>query len=247
MKYIDVSYAQKEIDWKQVKDHIDGAILRAGYGKNNVDAFFRKNAAECNRLGIPIGAYWFSYAYTPEMARHEAEHMLDAVEPYRMELPLAFDFEYASVQYAAKNGYEITKATATSMVFNFCAAIEAGGYWALYYANPDYLSRFFDASLTQRFGLWLACWPTGKINVEQPPRKCAIWQWGSSEIPGITGKVDTNEAYTDFAKVIREQGINHLQPADAPAPAEWYTLKLPKTAAEELAKKYGGEIERWQE
>lgn len=250
MKYIDVSYAQKDIDWEKVKGNVDGVILRAGYGKGNIDAYFRKNAAECNRLGIPIGAYWFSYAYTVDMAKREAEYMLKAVEPFRMELPLAYDFEYASAEYAEKCGFRVSKLLATSMVFAFCEAIEAGGYWALNYANPDYLSRYYDSSTTQRFGLWLASWPTGKINVDRPPRECAIWQWGSSKVPGINGDVDTNEAYTDFAAVIKQAGINHLTPeretesqSGEKAPV-WYTVKLPKAAAEEIAAKYGGKIER---
>lgn len=244
MKYIDVSYAQKEIDWNKVKGHVDGAILRAGYGQNNIDAWFARNASECNRLGIPCGAYWFSYAYTADMARKEAEYFLAAVKPYRMELPLAYDFEYASTQYAAKKGFTITRQLATSMVFAFCEAIEAGGYWALNYANPDYLSRYFDASTTRRFGLWLAVWPAGNINVEKPPRECAIWQWGSSEIPGINGPVDTNESYTDFAALITSLGLNHLTPAPAPEPEpeKWYTVRLPLKGAKALAKAYGGEV-----
>ena len=47
-------------------------MLRAGYGQGNVDPKFGRNASECERLGIPFGIYWFSYAYTPEMAAKEA-------------------------------------------------------------------------------------------------------------------------------------------------------------------------------
>ena len=43
-------------------------MLRAGYGKGNVDPKFHEYAGECTRLGIPFGVYWFSYAYTEAMA-----------------------------------------------------------------------------------------------------------------------------------------------------------------------------------
>ena len=82
MKYIDVSAHQGEIDWEKVKGSVDGVIIRAGYGKNNIDKYFRRNVSECNRLGIPCGAYWFSYAYTPEMAQAEADYLISAVNPY---------------------------------------------------------------------------------------------------------------------------------------------------------------------
>ena len=240
LKYIDVSSHQKEIDWTKVKGNVDGAILRAGYGKNNKDTFFARNAAECNRLGIPCGAYWFSYAYNPEMAQREAEYLLHAVEPYRMELPLAFDFEYDSVRYANNCGVSVSKTLATEMVYAFCETVEKAGYYCLNYANPDYLNRYFDDSVPLRFGLWLALYPNKIKSLEEPPRKCAMWQWGGSEIPGITGKVDTNAVYQDFKSIIEAAGINRLK--QTPAVTEWYTVKLPKAAAETIAKQYGGEI-----
>lgn len=206
MNYIDVSQWQDVIDWEKAKTHIDGAILRAGYGQNHIDGQFERNASECNRLGIPCGAYWFSYARNADMARQEAEYLLTAVKPYRMELPLAFDFEYDSVEAAKKNGVIITKDLATEMVRAFCETIEQGGYWALFYANPDYLSRYFDANLPDRFGLWLAEW--GRSS---PSRSCAIWQHSSKGVvPGIRGDVDMDKTVTDFKSVIAGAGLNHL-------------------------------------
>ena len=104
MKYIDVSEWQGVVDWEKVKPHVDGVILRAGCGVSYADKQFARNAKECNRLGIPIGAYWFSYAKTAAQAKAEAQALLAAVKPYRMELPLAFDWEYESNAYAIKHG-----------------------------------------------------------------------------------------------------------------------------------------------
>ena len=211
MKYIDVSEHQGVIDWEKVKGHVDGVMIRAGYGQNNIDKRFKPNASECNRLGIPCGAYWFSYARTVQMAEAEAKFLLAAVKPFRMELPLSFDYEYDSVKNANKYGISITKELATKMVYAFCEAVEKAGYWCLNYANPDFLAKYFSAEVPMRFGLWLAAWPKN-VDVKNPPRACAIWQWGSSEIPGITpGKgVDTNEAYTDFKTLIAANGMNNL-------------------------------------
>ena len=167
MNCIDVSQWQGVIDWDAVKPHIGGAILRAGYGAGHPDKQFARNAAACNRLGIPCGAYWFSYARTPAEARAEAEHLLAAVKPYRMELPLCFDFEYDSVSNAEKQGAAVTKTLASEMVRAFCGRIEEEGYWALNYANPDFLSRYYDADVQKRYGLWLAQW-TGKAPETDP-------------------------------------------------------------------------------
>lgn len=208
MKYIDVSEHQGIIDWERVKGNVDGVILRAGAGQR-LDSRWERNARECNRLGIPIGAYWFSYAKDVSGAQAEAGRLLEAVKPYRMELPLAYDFEYDSVENAAKAGVAITKALASSFVRAFCGEIEKAGYWALNYANPDYLNRYFDAA-TARYGLWLAQWQSGP-NLAKPPRTCAIWQWNSTgHIPGIDTVVDIDEAYTDFKTVIAKAGLNQL-------------------------------------
>ena len=62
---------------------VDFVMLRAGYGQNNIDAQFTRNISECNRLGIPVGVYWFSYALTPEDAAEEAKYCMNAVAPYK--------------------------------------------------------------------------------------------------------------------------------------------------------------------
>lgn len=211
LKIIDVSKWQGKIDWTKAKKEIDGAIIRAGYGRNNIDEYFERNITECNYLGIPCGVYWFSYAYTPEMAKAEARYCLDAIKPYRVELPVCFDFEYDSVAYAKKNGVTITKNDATKFVHAFCGEIENAGYYAMNYTNPAYLAQYFDDT-TLRYDLWLAQWPTNP-NPDKPPRDCGIWQYTSKgAVSGISGNVDTNAAYKDYPTIIRNAGLNNLAP-----------------------------------
>lgn len=210
MKLIDVSEWQGEIDYEKLKGSIDGIIIRAGYGKGNIDKQFERNAKMCNLYGIPCGAYWFSYAKSKDEAKLEAAHLISAVKPYKMELPLAFDYEYDSLNNARNQGVNVTKKLVSEMIRDFCNAIESAGYWALNYTNPDFITNWIDESITKRYGLWLAQYPIS-VDVKNPPMRCAIWQWGVSSIPGIDGKVDTNEAYTDFVTIIRENGLNNLK------------------------------------
>lgn len=72
MKGIDVSVHNGDIDWQKVKaDGIEFAILRAGYGKLAVqkDKKFDDNYAGAKAVGIPVGAYWHSYAMDEDEAR----------------------------------------------------------------------------------------------------------------------------------------------------------------------------------
>ena len=87
-KGIDISAWQSTPNFEKVKAAgVQFVIARAGYGKNNIDKQFHRNAAECNRLGIPLGVYWFSYATNAQEAAQEARYCLEAVKPYRLEYP----------------------------------------------------------------------------------------------------------------------------------------------------------------
>ena len=94
----------------------------------------------CNRLGIPCGVYWFSYAYTEELAHNEAKYCLEAIAPYKVDYPVAYDFEYDSVDNAEKLGIEITKEMASSFARAFLGEIEAARYYAMLYTCLLYTS-----------------------------------------------------------------------------------------------------------
>lgn len=196
---IDVSQWQGVIDWAAVKaSGIEFAMIRAGYGQNNIDPRWKRNADECTRLGIPFGVYWFSYAYNVDRARKEAQYCIEAIRPYKLVYPVAFDFEYDSVNNAAKANVTVTKQLASDMTRAFCEKIRSAGYTPIVYANPDYLSRYFDADIASRYDIWLAQWPNNP-DINNPPRECAIWQYSNSgTVSGINGRVDMNVCYTDY-------------------------------------------------
>ena len=217
-KGIDVSYHQGTINWPEVKAAgIEFAMLRAGYGKGNVDAKFHEYAGECTRLGIPFGVYWFSYAYTEAMAAAEAQYCLDTIAPYKLSYPIAFDFEYDSVNYAQKQGVTVSKTLASAMARAFLNAIEAAGHYAAIYANPDYLNRYFDADIPPRYDVWLAQWPDNP-NFDSPPSKAGgMWQYTSSgSVKGINGRVDLDIAYHDYLSLIGQPA----EPAPEPEKTE---------------------------
>lgn len=220
LKGIDVSEHQGVIDWHKVKESgINFVMIRAGYGKNNIDKQFVNNIETCNRLGIPCGVYWFSYAYTDEMAKNEAEYCLSAIKPYKVEFPVVFDFEYDSVNYATKKGVTVSQTLASNLVKAFCKTVENAGYYAMNYANQDYLNRYFAGEAKTDYDLWLAEWPKNP-NFENPPT-CGIWQYTSAgKVDGIKGNVDMNITYNDYSEIIKNAGLNKLVKQE---PTKWYS------------------------
>ena len=77
-----------EINWEMVKKaDIHGVMLCAGYG-GEVDRFFRTNADCCEKLGIPFGVYWTSYAVTGRDAEAEKRELKGMIEGYHIEGPV---------------------------------------------------------------------------------------------------------------------------------------------------------------
>lgn len=207
IKGLDASEFQGTVDWEKVKSAgYRFAMLRAGYGFRTLDLQFRRNAAECNRIGLPIGAYWFCYATSPEDAVQEADGCLKAISQYRLEYPVCYDIEQASIDYAAKNGITITPSLAVQIVQSFCNRIEEKGYYAMYYSNRNFLREYFPADFAKRYALWYAFY-----NSTLDCTGCGIWQFTSEgSIPGIAGDVDLDYSYVDYPAVIRSAGLNHL-------------------------------------
>lgn len=198
----DISYHNGTVNIKQIRDAGYKRIgIRAGYGKNNVDQKYISNAQACFNLMVNVLIYWFSYAYTVEMAIKEAEYCIAQVAKFWKKCPVAFDFEYDSVRYARTKGINITKQMATDMAIAFLQTVKAAGYIPVIYTNRDYLRNYFDMErIVKEVGtvyVWYAryCTTLPASEVDIPD----IWQFSSKEIiPGVSGNVDMNRFYTDF-------------------------------------------------
>ena len=194
IKGIDVSKHQGKIDWKKVKaSGVQFVIIRAGYGQNNIDDRFKEYIKNALAVGLKVGVYWFSYAYTTGMAKKEAEYCIKAIKGYDVSLPVFFDWEYDSEQYAKKNGAKCTKDLITSMSVTFCNEIKKAGYIAGYYENPDYIANHINQAKLKGFDFWLAHYTTKKSMA------CDIWQYSDKgKVDGIAGAVDMNYCYKDY-------------------------------------------------
>lgn len=237
---IDVSRHQQSITWDKVKKSVNFAMLRAGFGQNGLDPYFKLNADGCVANEIPFGVYWFSYAYTVDMARREADYCLQVIRPYRLQYPVAFDWEYDSYNYAYKSGVKVGKELMCAMAKAFLDRIESAGYYAMLYSNVDFLNRGFD-TLKDRYDLWLAHW-----NVKSPSDICGIWQYTSDgRIAGINGAVDMNAAYKDYPAIINKMPpvlIEDEETVDSVCAG--YSEKYRILAEEVLAGEWGAGTER---
>ena len=220
MKGIDVSVHNGDIDWGKVKaDGIDFAILRAGYGKlaKQKDAKFEDNYKGAKAAGIPVGAYWYSYATTPDEAKLEAEVCVSILKGKQFEFPIFFDQE-------EKTTLDTGKANCSEMIRAFCDVLEANGYWVGLYTSRSCLTTHIEDDIKKRYALWAAEW-SDKLRYDGP---VGIWQHSEKgKVDGITGNVDLDIGYKDYPTMIKAKGLNGYGKAAEPTPA----LDVPKENA----------------
>ena len=156
---IDVSHHQGDINWTALQNQIDFAIPRCGYGLDLMeqdDRYWRQNANECQRLGIPFGTYVYSYATNTAMAKSEAEHALRLVQGYDLDYPIYIDIEDKTVT-------GLSAGELSAIAKTFCETIEKAGYTpGIYTFKNMWDTKLTDPSLKNRgWSLWLAHWQTG--------------------------------------------------------------------------------------
>lgn len=190
LKVIDVSKHQGVIDWSKVKDHVDGAIIRCGYGMNiqsQDDEQFVANVEGCLKYGIPFGVYIYSYANTIKAAESEAAHVLRLLAPYKGKLsyPVYYDLEE-----------DETEETAVERAKVFGRIIEAAGYMCGIYANQYWWQTYLKNNLDQ-YTKWVARYSNSKpVGISGT---YDMWQYTSKgSVPGIKGNVDMNICYRNF-------------------------------------------------
>ena len=220
MKIIDVSEHNGKIDFNKVKaDGIEGVIIRAGYGKGNVDKTFTSNITGAIKAELHIGIYWFSYAFTEDMARREARFCNDIIAPYKVniDLPVFFDWEYDSMKYAKKNNVAADKDLITKMTKAFCEEITSLGYVAGYYLNLDYSKNYYDEDQLSEYKRWFARY----VKTEQ--KDCYLWQNSNKgTVDGISGSVDTDVLMVEMdvetpEPKIEEQTVDTIESLEKPA------------------------------
>lgn len=205
MRTIDVSQWQGVIDWNKVKgDGIEAVVIRAGYGRGTIDERFFANIEGAITAGLHVGVYWFSYAYSDDMAINEAKFVCGLLDGYKLDLPVFFDWEYDSMDWANSNGVYPERNLISTMTRAFCEEVERQGYVAGYYLNLDYAESYYNEEILTPYKVWFA-YPEH----EECPRDCYLWQNSfRGNISGISGNVDMDILYGSL-----------INPSDKPTPA----------------------------
>lgn len=216
---IDVSSWQGDIDWAKAKaDGMEGAIIRLGFGwDNDADAKAQRNIAECKRLGIPFGIYWYSYAEDVDGAKHEGNDVVSklrqmGVSPSDLKYPVYYDLE----RWTWTGHTPPTNPNVYNGIVNaWYGALQSGGYQNLgVYSYTSYLQGPLNNANIYAKTRWVAQYGA-RIEFTAFGTNDRGWQYTESgQINGISGSVDMSafgnkefESSIDLTWIVRSEDI----------------------------------------
>lgn len=207
---IDISSWQSfsKDNYQDIINNCKYAVIRAGFGDCDKDNQFEEHYKNLSGK-IHLGAYWYSYATSPEKAREEAQLFLSIINGKKFDLPIYLDIEDPSMSGLGRE-------TLNNIVRAFGYEIQKAGYYFGVYSNLNWYRNILSGNeLNSEFDWWIALWDS------EPPYpeygiNYGIWQFGSTWIGGQS--VDGDYIYKDYPTIIRELGLNHLDDPTPPTP-----------------------------
>ena len=223
---IDISYCQTAVDWNKVT--ADFVIIRAGYGRevSQKDAMFESHYAGAKSKGIPVGAYWYSYAMDEAGARAEADACIAVLKGKQFEYPIFYDVE-------EQKQFALGKDKVSAIIRAFLERLESAGYWVGLYGSYSSLTTYTAEDIRKRYSIWLAHW-----DVQKSPYSgdYGVWQYSVGKANGVTGACDLDYSYVDYPTLIKERGLNGF---GKPEPAKKDTITVEMIVN---GKTYGGTL-----
>ena len=200
---IDISYHNGEIDFSKIKSKVDFVIMRAGYGNKTIDSKevkFDIYYEEAKKNNIPVGTYWYCYAYTPEEALVEAKIFLNKVKGKKFEFPVYYDVEESEI-------LDTWSDNVNALINTFCGKLEKNNYYCGLYSSSNYLNNLISEEVKQKYAIWVAHWNVDKPSYEGP---WGIWQYTSDgNMDGVESeRLDLDVAVINYAPIIKFLGKN---------------------------------------
>ena len=145
------------------------------------------------RNDIDVGVYFFTQATSVEEAEEEAEYVIDAIQPYKVEYPVVIDVEAVSNNNSRTK--ELTKEERTQYCIAFCEKIKDAGYQPMIYGNLKTFMMMLDLQQLEEYEKWFAFYDEQVYY----PYDFKVWQYtDEGKVDGIDGNVDLNISFGDW-------------------------------------------------
>lgn len=202
---IDISQHNTIKNWDQVKNAVDGVIMRLGYtgygsGSRVYDKKYFEYLENIKRRSIPYGVYYFPASVTAAEAELEAQFIADAVCNLDITLGVWLDSEIADVKTKKGRADNLSREKRTEFLHIIIGRLHDRGIECGVYASTDWLYHNLNMEMLPGVPVWVAqynkaqvCTYKGDYIMHQYTSKGAIM--------GISGNVDLNKLHITDAPV----------------------------------------------
>lgn len=213
----DKSVNQGNIDWDAVKasGKVDCVLLKtvstnSKFSKRKdglyIDPTFERNYAECKRVGLPVGVYYYTYATTKAMADAELAVLKTALAGKTFEMPVCVDVEDNKL-------VKLNKGSLTALVDYELRTLESWSVYALLYTGLNFSLTRLNMAKLKAYDVWVAAY---RKSMKKPATsyKYGIWQYtDEARIPGVSTNADMSYAYKDYPAIIERAGLSRVKGA----------------------------------
>ena len=120
-------------------------------------------------------------------------YVLQQVKQWELELPIVFDWEWVSEDSRTAN---MDSELLTRCTEAFCEVIKNAGFTPMIYFNCSQGLELLDLNRLADYYFWLALYEPDLSF----PYRVDFWQYScEGVVPGISGNVDLNISFEDFA------------------------------------------------
>ena len=191
---IDISKHQGDFDFSKVdKKYLNFVMIRAGYGKGNIDSQFINNVSKIKKLKIPFGLYWYSYALNVADAKIEVKAFNEQIKKAKdiagelFKLPAFLDMEDAD-GYKKNHGMPTNK-TLVAICEVYLNEISGCGV----YASKSWLDNQLKG--LKECKRWVAKWGNNNTILEAGEMVDCYMQQFSSNLHQGDYRLDLNVLY----------------------------------------------------
>lgn len=214
---MDAARYQGKIDWDAVKASglVDCVLLKTVSTNSKlsrrkdglyIDPTFERNYAECKRVGLPVGVYYYTYATTKAMADAELAVLKTALAGKTFEMPVCVDVEDNKL-------VKLNKGSLTALVDYELRTLESWGVYALLYTGLNFSLTRLNMAKLKAYDVWVAAY---RKSMKKPATsyKYGIWQYtDEARIPGVSKNADMSYAYKDYPAIIGRAGLSRVKGA----------------------------------
>ncbi|NLL78971.1 MAG: hypothetical protein GX234_04125 [Clostridiales bacterium] len=198
---VDISKYNGEVDFEKLKKAgVEFVMIRVGargYGSGQLiqDERFEENMKGASEAGLDIGVYFYSQAISDAEIKEEAQFVMDALEPYDILYPVAYDMELVSNDTARIEN--LTRDDRTNIAKTFLDTLGAAGYKTVLYGTKEWFLLKLDMTKMTGYDIWLS----QEKDVPDYPYQFTMWQYTKSgKVDGIEGNVDMNISFVDYSE-----------------------------------------------